>query len=198
MNEFKKNSLDLLFNKFVFEKEHARQVCKLSLLIFDKSYDMIHNFGKKERELLLYGSLLHDIGYFISADGHNKHSYKIITQEGIEGLDPNALEIVGNIARYHRGKKPSKKHKSYSKLTSEEDRQLVKKLSSIVRLADGLDRSHLSVVNDLDLTCDSFSNILFIVATLAIPDCSSEVWALEKKKKLFEKEFNIQVKLKVN
>lgn len=196
LDQNKEKCVYTLLRKYEMEPDHAQQVRKLALLIFDKTVNILHTYSDYERDLLEAGSLLHDIGYFISDIGHNKHSYDIIERE-LEGFCPEEKDIIGNIARYHKGKKPKKKHECYSKLPDEETRTIVKKLSSIARIADGLDRSHISVVDDLDCVYDSFSEILYIVMKLTIPGCGLEIWAADRKKALFEEEFGVQVRFKV-
>ena len=196
-NSVQEKSIKNLFNKYFFDPDHANQVKKLSLLIFDKTKGFLHNFSDHERILLEAGSFLHDIGYCVSSEGHNKHSYALITESSIEGFSTEETEIIANIARYHRGKKPRKTHPCFGKLADNKDRELVKKLSSMVRMADGLDRSHLSVIESLDCTYDSYSQILYVIMRLNIPDCGFEIWAADRKKELFEEEFGVRVIFKV-
>ncbi|MFH0702871.1 MAG: HD domain-containing protein [bacterium] len=196
LNTVGQKSIYKLLKKYEFEPDHADQVQNLSLLIFDKTQGILHNFSVFERDLLEAGALLHDIGYFVSGIEHNKYSYELITQDVLEGFNFEEREIIGNIARYHRGKKPQKSHSCYAKF-DRKTKILIRKLSAISRLADGLDRSHISIVEDLDCVYDSFSQILHILIKLSIPDCSSEIWAAEKKKDMFEKEFKVQVKFRI-
>lgn len=196
LNKLRQESIRKIFDLYETEPPHAYQVTKLALIIFDKTFGLIHNMGDNERDLLEAGALLHDIGYYISAKSHNKNAYKLIEKELIPGFTELEKEIIGNITRYHRGKLPQKKHKNYSDL-SIKDRSLVNKLSAFVRLADALDRSHRSVINDIDILNDSFYKILIVILKLKTPDCASEIWKAKDKKDLFEKEFNLQLKFEV-
>ncbi len=65
--------------------DHAAQVARLALALFDATADR-HKLGAREREWLEYGALLHDIGSHISYERHHKHSYYLITQRGPAGL----------------------------------------------------------------------------------------------------------------
>ena len=169
-----------LSRKYENEPGHAKQVKKLSLCIFDKTFGDLHDFTQKERDLVEAGALLHDIGYFISEDEHNKHSFKLIMKEGIEGFISEEVKIVACIARFHRGKSPLINN---IKLSDKKAWKTLKKLSSIVKLADGLDRSHLSIVEDIDCVYDSFSQILHLIMQLSVPECSLEICAAEKEKR---------------
>jgi len=196
INQVRQESIRNIFYKYEREPSHSEQVKKLALIIFDKTKGLIHKMSDNERDLLEAGALLHDTGYYISAERHNKNSYKLIEKEDISGFTAQEKLIIGNIARYHRGKTPEKKHSCYSALCYE-NRRIVNKLASFVRLADAFDRSHRNVVGDLDFTLDSMSHRLFVFLKLNTPDCSFEILKAKDKKDLFEKEFRIELRFEV-
>jgi len=146
--EKQKNILYIL-RKYGLDPDHPNQVKRLALTIFDKTKGELHDFSDKERDLMEAGAMLHDIGYYTSAKGHHKNSAKIIKNEKPAGFSDEEIEIIANIARYHRGKKPKDSHESYAAL-SEPTKTITRKLSAFVRFADALDNSHLSLVNELD------------------------------------------------
>lgn len=193
LKETGRESVRKIFNRYEQEPSHAEQVNKIALIIFDKTKGLIHNMSDNERELLEAGALLHDIGYYISAKGHNKNSYKLITENTLPGFSGQETEIIANIARYHRGKPPKDKHSCYAFL-SQHDKHLVNRLGAFVRLADAFDRSHRNVINDLDFVFDSFLKTLIIVLKLNAPDCFFEILKAKDKKDLFEKEFGLNIK----
>lgn len=196
INNLREETIKNIFNRYEMEPSHAKQVTKIALIIFDKTKGLIHNLGLNERDLLEAGTLLHDIGYYIAAKGHNKNSYKLIEKETLPGFSEREKEIIGNIARYHRGKMPKSKHSCYEALTGNE-KSIVNKLSAFVRVADALDRTHCSVVDNLDFIYDSFSHTLTVLLKLHTPDCSFEILKANDKKDLFEKEFNLELRFEV-
>ncbi len=129
--------------------DHAQQVARLSLALFDATR-ILHGLGAREREWLEYGALLHDVGTHISYEAHHKHSHYLIRYGGLRGFDPVEIEIIGMLARYHRQASPRRSHDGFGELTRPL-RRAVKWLSAMVRLAEGLDRSHGQVVRDLRL-----------------------------------------------
>lgn len=185
-----------MLNKYELEPMHAHQVKKLALIIFDKTQGLIHNLTKNQRELLEAGALLHDIGYYISAKNHHKNAQKLILQDKLEGFSEKEVKIIANITRYHRGKLPNKKHENYMSL-SEVNRKLVNKLGAFVRLADALDRTHCSVVDDMEFTLDSFSDLLTVGLKLNTPSYYFEMCKAQDKKDLFEKEFHYELQFQV-
>jgi exopolyphosphatase / guanosine-5'-triphosphate,3'-diphosphate pyrophosphatase len=129
--------------------EHAQQVTKIALAIFDQTRS-VHALGDKERDWLEYASLLHDVGVHISYERHHRHSYYLIKNGDLRGFDPKEIEMIALIARYHRQATPKKSHEGYGELKGSM-RKAVKALSAMLRLAEGLDRSHAQALAGIDL-----------------------------------------------
>lgn len=191
-NDLQEIGIKNLLLRYELEPLHSRQVKKLAQLIFDKTKGLLHNMNDEDRQLLTAGALLHDIGYYISAKDHHKNSYKLIMQDKIEGFSGKDLKIIANIARYHRGRLPNKKHEAYM-ILSEKDRKTVNKLSAIVRLADALDSTHCNVVDDLDFTFNAASGVLFVLLKLNSSSYYFEMCKAQDKKDFFEKEYCLEV-----
>jgi exopolyphosphatase / guanosine-5'-triphosphate,3'-diphosphate pyrophosphatase len=171
--------------RFGYEETHARQVAKLAEHIFE-SVAGGENLTRHHLTLLLAAALLHDIGYHIAHDSHQKHALYLITNSELTGFSEAERAVIANIARYHRGSAPRKRHPEYRALNVP-DREIVCKLGGIVRLADALDRSHASRVHDL--RCHSKSGSLHI-ELLSNSDCENELLEVERKRQLFEHAFN--------
>lgn len=92
-----------------YEAKHAKQVQQLALPLFD-SLGARLGCAPEDRQLLPDAAILHDIGYHISYDKHHKHSYYLITHADLLGMSPAEQVIVANVARYHRGAEPARKH----------------------------------------------------------------------------------------
>jgi exopolyphosphatase/guanosine-5'-triphosphate,3'-diphosphate pyrophosphatase len=129
--------------------EHAQQVTRLALALFDQTRS-VHGLGDRERSWLEYGALLHDIGVHISYERHHRHSYYLIKNGDLRGFDPVEIEIIALIARYHRQATPKKSHEGYGDLAGG-TRKAVRALAAMVRLAEGLDRSHAQALTGIDL-----------------------------------------------
>jgi exopolyphosphatase/guanosine-5'-triphosphate,3'-diphosphate pyrophosphatase len=129
--------------------EHAQQVARLALSIFDQTRS-VHGLSEREREWLEYGALLHDIGVHISYERHHRHSYYLVKNGDLRGFDPQEIEVMALIARYHRQAPPKKSHEGYGDLPGSL-RRTVRTLAAMVRLAEGLDRSHAQALAGLDL-----------------------------------------------
>jgi exopolyphosphatase/guanosine-5'-triphosphate,3'-diphosphate pyrophosphatase len=174
-----------------FEEEHCRQDARLAVMLFDETSDL-HGLDDECRDLLYCAGLLHDIGYVEGYWGHHKTAYRLIMEADLPGLTERELLIVANVARYHRGARPKPKHKGFSALDPDE-RELVEMLSAILRLADGLDRSHTDAVRDVEVRLDGDG--LFLLLTCPF-GCGAEVWAGEKKGRFFEEVFDVQLRVR--
>ncbi len=171
--------------RFGYEETHARQVAKLAEKIFD-SLSPAENLSRHHRTLMLAAALLHDIGYHIAHESHQKHALYLIQNSELTGFSEAERAVIANIARYHRGPLPKKRHADFAALNLA-DREIVCKLAGIVKLADALDRSHDSRI--FDLRChDQGKNLHVEVCSTA--DCSNEMLEVERKRDLFDQSFN--------
>ncbi len=164
---------------------HAEQVRRLALKLFDCFKDY-HGLGARERYLLECAALLHDIGWSEGQKGHNKTSLKIILDNQKLPFTSVERSIVGSLARYHRKGFPKRKHTSFSTLSSE-DRNVILTLSSLLRIADGLDYSHVNRVKKLSIVTEPDQ---FIIRCVPKGDPTLEEEQFNKKKDFFEKTFS--------
>jgi exopolyphosphatase / guanosine-5'-triphosphate,3'-diphosphate pyrophosphatase len=176
-----------------FERSHSEQVAKLAIELFDKT-KKLHGLGKQERDYLFYAALLHDIGYYISHSEHHKHSYYLIRHAELLGFTDEEIEIIANVARYHRKSHPKMKHAGFAQLMTNEHRETVRKLSAILRIADGLDRGHLSFVKELKISSSKQGVKCSLTPQRSAPrDLELEIWGADRKKMLFEEVFGRSV-----
>ena len=173
--DVRRRSIIELAERCGYWPEHAQQVARLALSLFDQTRSA-HGLGEKEREWLEYGALLHDIGVHISYERHHRHSYYLIKNGGLRGFEPLETEIIALVARYHRQAMPKKAHEGYADLTPKL-RKTVKRLSAMVRLAEGLDRSHAQTVSAVDLYPRADSYLARLRTT---GDAELEVWAAHR------------------
>jgi exopolyphosphatase/guanosine-5'-triphosphate,3'-diphosphate pyrophosphatase len=129
------------------EQPHSSHVQRLALLLFDALGERL-GCTKEDRDALSDAALLHDAGYHISYERHHKHSYHLILHADLLGMPPSEQVVIANVARYHRGGPPKKKQRNYGAL-DKELRRRIKRLSALLRIADGFDRGHVSAVADL-------------------------------------------------
>jgi exopolyphosphatase/guanosine-5'-triphosphate,3'-diphosphate pyrophosphatase len=158
-----------------YSADHARQVVRLSLALFDQTRS-IHGLSEREREWLEYAALMHDLGGHISYARHHRHSYYLIKNGDLRGFSPDEIDVMALVARYHRRGTPRRSHDEYSRLPSSL-RRTVRTLASILRVAESLDRSHAQPVSGLRLTPEDSALVLSLETT---GDAELEMWATSR------------------
>lgn len=179
--------------QFNINLDHSEAVKNYSLSLFDQLQEL-HGYGRKERELLEAASYLHDIGYSISHDNHHKHSYYIIMNSDMPGFTNDETELIANISRYHRKSTPKLKHENFL-ILNDKKKKLVNLLSSLLRIAEALDRRQLHLISSIDVTISQKIEIfLHFDKNSQTPDL--ELWQADRRKlfleKLLKKSINFQ------
>jgi exopolyphosphatase/guanosine-5'-triphosphate,3'-diphosphate pyrophosphatase len=124
-----------------YDQQHAEHVRELSLQLFDQ-LQPVHRLPAQSRVLLEAGALLHDTGHMVSHRGHHKHGEYLALNGDIPGLEGRDRAIVAGLVRYHNRKsQPASHHAAYSSL-DDDDKPILRRLASILRIAEALDHSH--------------------------------------------------------
>jgi len=176
-----------------WHKTHSEQVATLTMKLFDELRSL-HGLANLERELIEYAALLHDIGWHIGRKAHHKHSMYLILNGDLKPFAEEEVQIMGNIARYHRKSPPKRKHESYTAL-SPRARRIVDVGASLLRLADGLDRSHCQVIQGLRCRIGD-DEVKCSLATRS--DAELEVWGARRKRQCFTKVFKRDITFAVD
>lgn len=167
------------------EALHAEHVQYLALRLFDALGARL-GLTADDRQTLADAALLHDVGYHISYDRHHKHSYHLIVHAELLGISPAEQVIVANVARYHRGAVPKKRHANYGAL-DKSYRKRVKRLAALLRLADGLDRGHAGAVDDLRIRWLERAIRITVVPRQGAQVARLEIWGGQRKAALLAK-----------
>lgn len=146
---------------YQYEKQHANHVRRLATRVFDQTASL-HGYGAPERELLGAAALLHDIGTIISYNNHHQHSETLIINSGLTGFTPREIALISLVTRYHRKGVPVTLEFA-SLLRPDDDRRLAC-LSSILRLAEYLERGRNGAVDDVLVTWTESTLRLTLVA----------------------------------
>ena len=171
-------------------ERHCEHVARLATQLFD---GLAERFAlpAEGRELLESAALLHDIGYVINHAKHHKHAYHLILHGDLQGFTQRELEIVACVARYHRKAYPSKRHGAFARL-ERGDRRLVRKLAGILRVADGLDRTHTQRITHA--SCAVHRGFVELTVQ-SRTDPRVEIWDAERKSGLFERAFKLEPRI---
>ena len=165
------------------EPSHSDQVCKLALEIFD-GLRKWSGLGERARELLHSAALLHDIGWSQTPDGkgHHKWSAKLVQEHAWKNLKRDEVVVVAQIARYHRKAVPQADHAEFHSLPATAQKQVMV-LGGILRIADALDRTHTSRIEEITVTV---SNEVVLMQVRAKGPWDAERAMFESKKEMLE------------
>lgn len=173
-----------------FNEVHARKVARIASELFDGTASL-HGLGDKERDLLEFAALLHDIGEYVSMDGHERHTAYLIENGRLRGFSPHEVAVLSCLGRFHKRGTPKSSFETYARFTAEE-RKTVNKLVALLQVADGLDRSHGGPVRDASV---STRPGVVEVTVDADEDIDLEVWGLRRKRELFERVFDCKLEV---
>lgn len=181
--------------KYQVLEDRSDRIAHFVESLFDSTQGILHSWGKPERDLLWAAAILHNCGHFISHSGHHKHSYYLIRHGELLGYTETELEVIANIARYHRKSYPKKKHETFQNLTTKHHRQMVNELSAMLRVAVALDRRSIGAIQTASYHYHAANKTLHLDLKPSNPqdDCASELWNLEDKKLWFEELFEVKL-----
>ncbi|HJQ78443.1 MAG TPA: Ppx/GppA phosphatase family protein [Lacipirellulaceae bacterium] len=167
---------------------HARQVARIAGSLWEQLAVPL-KLNADDRELIESAALLANVGYLINFEGHHKHSYHLILNSELPGFERRQLQLLANVARYHRGSPPKTKHEQFREMPPADQRR-VASLAAILRLALALDRTHQQHVESVRARVRDDRVEIFVEAQ---SDAEVAVWAAERKVELFEKVFGRKV-----
>jgi exopolyphosphatase/guanosine-5'-triphosphate,3'-diphosphate pyrophosphatase len=188
--DVRRRSVIELAERCSYWPEHANQVARLSLSIFDQTRGT-HRLTDREREWLEFAALLHDIGTHISYPRHHKHSYYLIKNGDLRGFEPIEAEIIALVARYHRKSAPKRSHDGFDSL-GRKSRRIVRTLSAILRFAETLDRSHAQAATGIEIH-DRGDEYLIKLRTTG--DSELELWAAQRQTQPLERVLGKPIRL---
>ncbi len=194
LSDLRYESIMRIGRMYNFDEGHGRHVADLALSIYDQLAD-VHRLEDDSRELLEAAALLHDVGYYISHANHHKHSLYLIQNSETLGFNNEELAVIANVARYHRKSHPKNGHPAFAALRRSDQRR-VRVLAAILRVADGLDRTHDARVRSVRVDCSKRS-IMLRLACDPGANLAFELWSLNRKKALLEEVFERTVNVEV-
>jgi exopolyphosphatase/guanosine-5'-triphosphate,3'-diphosphate pyrophosphatase len=175
LSDLRRRSVLRLARQMDEDTEHSEHVARLALELFDATAAR-HGLGDDSREVLEAAALLANVGLFVSHAGHHKHSYYVIrNSELLTGFTDREIELIAQVARYHRKSAPRKKHPEFATL-QRDDQQRVRMLAGILRVAVGLDRNHGRRVSRVRVSGDGEQ---LVIGAVPVPgeDVSLELYA---------------------
>ncbi len=177
--------------KYHFDEAHARHVEILATSLFDQ-LGSLHGLTDEDRRILQAAAMLHDVGQFVSYKGHHKHSLYLIAHSELPTFSQKEMQMVANVARYHRKAHPAEHHDDFMTM-SQDERERVARLAAILRVADSLDREHAQRVTGVTAKMTDDEVVLWLDGTAGV---LLEGWTLRQKANLFSKLFDRKISLR--
>jgi len=184
----------VLGRRFYFDERHASQVARIALSLFDELADL-HKLPAAVRPFLEAAALLHDVGNAVSYQKHHRHTQYLIQNADIPGLADRERDLVARIARYHRRSPPELDHAGMSGLSPVEAR-MVRKLSTLLRVADALDRSHHQPIHSIR-TRKNGQDIAVRLKVKTKAPVDLELWDVAHEAPLFRRVFGRRLRVEV-
>jgi exopolyphosphatase/guanosine-5'-triphosphate,3'-diphosphate pyrophosphatase len=172
------------------DEQHTQHVAHLALRLFDETSEL-HHLGERDREMLGFAALLHDIGQHVSRKGHHRHAAYLVENGELRGFEPAEVEFLAALVRHHRRGDPKASEPRFGALT-EPDRDRLRKLAALLRIADGLDRGRRGAVDDLRAQVGAD---LVVLRLQAHDDVELELWGTRRRRELFEKVFQRELEV---
>ena len=171
---------------------HTQHVAQLALQLFDQTQSL-HGLGPRDREMLDFAALLHDIGQHVSRKGHHRHAAYLVEHAELRGIEPSEVAFLAALVRHHRRGDPRPSEPRFGAL-DEDDRERLRKLAALLRVADGLDRSRRGVVDGVraEIGAD-----LVLLRLTTHDDPELELWGARRRCDLFEKVYGRELELAV-
>ncbi|NJK35244.1 MAG: Ppx/GppA family phosphatase [Oscillatoriales cyanobacterium SM2_2_1] len=189
-------SVRKLADKYHVKLTYAEKVAELSLSLFDQLQIQVPGMLEStaaERHYLWAAAMLHNAGHHISHDAHHKHSYYLIRYGELLGYTESELEIIANLARYHRKSEPKKRHENFQRLPDERSQQFVRLVSPILRLGVALDRRQIGAIATVRVDIQGNQCVLSLTPQKPEDPCTLELWSLDYKKEPFERQFSLKL-----
>lgn len=184
ISDVRRRSVLELARRSRYDQAHSERVAQTALQIFDATR-RVHRLNQETRELLEYGALLHDIGILASYTRHHRHSQYLILNSDLRGFTPREINFIALLARFHRKGEPNRRDPECALIPRKEFERL-RRLSAILRVADGIDRSHNQILTLISLRRD---HRRWRFEFEARDEAELELWGAQRKGQLFEKLF---------
>jgi exopolyphosphatase/guanosine-5'-triphosphate,3'-diphosphate pyrophosphatase len=171
------------------ESEHAEHSTELALQLFEQT-SALHGLDASYEEVLEAAGYLANVGLLVSHDRHHLHSYYVIrNSDALAGFTDEEIELIAQVARYHRKSAPKPTHTAFAALP-EETQRVVRVLAGILRIGVALDRTRTAVVRGLTVRANKHRLTIELGGS---GDLSLERYTAEARKGLLQEALGVEV-----
>ena len=176
---------DNISKRYKGNMERSLTMESIALRIFEATRK-IHGLGHREELLLRIAVRLHDCGRYISFINLAECSYNIIMATEIIGLSHLEREIVANVVRYNHTPFVYYEQQEEASDLSAESYLVIAKLTAILRIANGLDRSHKHKFQDIRVVVKDKKLMIYVHTD---QDITVETGMIDSRADFFEEIF---------
>lgn len=194
-HNFEQDIIDCALNlskRYLGNKKRSETLENIALTIFD-SMKKMHGLGKRERLLLSLATILHDCGKYISMANLGECSYNIILYTEIIGVSHVEREMLANVVKFNHQKFGYYDVVAQNSKLDKETYLKIAKLTAILKLANGLDRSHKQKFKDIKI---SLRDHELIITVNTNEDITLEKGMLGDRADFFEEVFSVRPVIK--
>jgi exopolyphosphatase / guanosine-5'-triphosphate,3'-diphosphate pyrophosphatase len=175
LNRDQRRVVEQMVRRYGAPMLHARKVGEIAHRLFE-SLQPLHRLPPGHGKLLEAAGYLHDIGHFVSASSHHKHSYYLVAHSDLPGFTDPERQMIALLCRYHRKSMPLPRHSPFQAFDPD-SRRAITMLTPLLRIADSLDRSHEQRVTGMQVQVRNGSVTLALESQT---DTDLELWAVER------------------
>jgi exopolyphosphatase / guanosine-5'-triphosphate,3'-diphosphate pyrophosphatase len=175
LNRDQRRVVEQMVRRYGSPMLHARKVAELAHRLFE-GLQPLHRLPPVHGKLVEAAGYLHDIGHFVSASSHHKHSYYLVAHSDLPGFTDQERQMIALLCRYHRKSMPLPRHSPFQSV-GPDSRRAITLLTPLLRIADSLDRSHEQRVSDMQVQIRNGSVTLALESRA---DTDLEMWAVER------------------
>lgn len=190
-HDFEKDILDCALNiskRYMGSRRRAETLESLTMTIFD-SLKRLHGLGARERLYLQIAAILHDCGKYISLVNLGECSYHIIMSTEIIGLSHMERELVADVVRFNHDDFQYYEELNRNSSLDKRAYLTMAKLTAILRIANGLDRSHKQKFKNVKAVLRERELVLTVDTK---EDITLERGLFDERAQFFEEVFNVQ------
>lgn len=186
------NTLDESFQElaidFNINVTHVLQVMECATMIFHLlNREGFFSLDEQDIERIERGSFLYNLGSYIDIECSSQHTFYLIANRSINGMNHKERIITALIASYKNKESFKRYIKPFNQWFKKEEIEKIRLIGSIIKFAYSLHLTKRNIIDQIDLQVKG-QELVFNISCLH--DWQPEVYQVEKQKKHLEKQLN--------
>tara|TARA_Y100001970_G_C14257369_1_gene876503 strand:- start:8232 stop:9863 length:1632 start_codon:yes stop_codon:yes gene_type:complete len=165
-------------NRFKVNKQRSEIIADFSLLLYERSYGILHSDSGEGKELLWAAAMLHKCGNHINISSYHKHSWYLIRHGELLGYSQSEHLMIAAIARYHRKSLPKKRHEAWQEINNQSQKIIVSQMSLLLRLSAAINKRPESKIDNLKVEILDENIFIELISNDSNSEISLEKWNL--------------------